>query len=253
MSMKNTTLPIGLLLASLVACSGKTSTDSAAASSSGDVADAGDTTDDAGTPPAGGSCSTARNQLLVPVDKVSQAQVSIVSTNAGTKKIYVEAAAGGPSGAAKNPRVYVDLSAGKRVDVTDVSASTSTAWDLALKRTVIFTNSGDAGPGQGGGGDALKAFEGVTSVDAGKAKPEKFFDADCNPQTDPIGGPLTSFSDWYDYDQATNGVTPRDTTYVVKGGTGKLFKVKILSFTANPDGTTNRTATGYYLLQVAEL
>ncbi len=238
----------------VVACSSSSSSTPAPASSSGgEEADAGETTEDAGATP-GTQCSAAREQLLVPIDKVSQAQVSIVSTSGNVKKIYVEAAAGGQAGAAKNPRVYVDLSTGSRVDVTDKSALTSTAWDLALKRTVIFTNGGDAGPGQGAGGDALKAFDAVTAADATKAKPEKFFDAECNPQTDPIGGPATTFSDWYEYNQANNNtVTPRDTTYVVRGGTGKLFKVKILTFTANPDGTTNRTATGYFLLDVAEL
>lgn len=216
--------------------------------------DAGEiSTEDAGAPDGGTQCSVARTQLLGPVAKVSQAEVKVVSETAGVKRIYVDASAGGQAGAAKNPRVYVDLTTGARVDVTDPGALTSTAWDLALKRTVIFTNGGDAGPGQGGGADARKAFDAVSAADGAKATPESFFDAECNPQTDQIGGPATTFAEWYDYDTASNGVTPRATAYVVRGASGKLFKVKILSFTANPDGTTTRASTGYFLLDVAAL
>lgn len=245
-------LGFGVLAALAIACT-STTTSSSPAASSGE-ADAGETeTADAGATPAAGGCSTARDQLLVPIDKVSTSQVAVVSTAGATKKIYVEAAAGGQAGAAKNPRVYVDLSTGARVDLTDKTAATSTAWDLALKRTVLFTNSGDGGPGKGGAAELTKAFDAVTAADVSKAKAEKFFDADCNPILDQINNPNTTFASWYQYDTATNGVTPADVTYVVRGGTGKLFKVKILSFTANPDGTTNRAATGYFLLDVAEL
>lgn len=245
---------LGFLSLSALAFACTTTTTTSSPTPSSEEADAGETTtEDAGATPAGGGCSSARDQLLVPVDKVSTAQVAVVSTSGATKKIYVEAAAGGQAGAAKNPRVYVDLSTGTRVDLTDKTAATSTAWDLALKRTVVFTNGGDGGPGKGGAAELTKAFDAVTSADASGAKAEKFFDADCNPILDQINNPNTTFASWYEYDTATNGVTPANVTYVVRGGTGKLFKVKILSFTANPDGTTNRAATGYFLLDVAEL
>ncbi len=247
-------LVVGASTASGCSSGSDASSSSSSSSSSGDVADAGDLPpegEDAAT--AGAQCSVARTQLLGPVAKVSQAEVKVVSENAGVKRIYVDASAGGQAGAAKNPRVYVDLTTGARVDVTDPGALTSSAWDLALKRTVIFTNSGDAGPGEGGGADARRAFEAVTAADGSKVSPEKFFDAECNPQTDQIGGPATTFAEWYDYDTAANGVTPRETAYVVRGASGKLFKVKIVSFTANPDGTMDRPSTGYFLLDVAAL
>lgn len=230
----------------MAACS-STTTASPTPGSSGDAG-----AEDSGAPPAN-ACTSARDQLLVPVDKVSTGQVTVVSTSGATRKIYVEAAAGGPQGASKNPRIYVDLAAGARVDVTDKTSLGSKAWDLALKRTVIFTNGGDGGSGQGGAVELTKSFESVTSADAAKASAEVFFDADCNPQLDPINNPNTTFAGWYDYDAASNGVTPKNVTYVVRGGSGKLFKVKVLSFTANPDGTTTRASTGYFLLDVAEL
>jgi hypothetical protein len=90
-------------------------------------------------------------------------------------------------------------------------------------------------------------------ADAAKVKAESFFDDQCTAKTDPIGGPLSAFSSWYDYDQATNIPTPKpNVTYVVRGGTGKLFKVAITSYTGEANGMMG-TSTGYFLLNVAAL
>jgi hypothetical protein len=81
---------------------------------------------------------------------------------------------------------------------------------------------------------------------------EKFFDADCNPQLDQTQTVSTTFSDWYDYDQVTHIPTPKDVTYVVRGGTGKKYKVAITSYDALPDGGAGM-ATAFYLLKVTAL
>jgi len=206
--------------------------------------------------PPGGGCSSARTQLLLPIAKVSTAEVLVVSDTGGVKTIYVDASAGGQGNAAKNPRVYVDLAAGARVDVTDETALGSTAWDLALKRTVIFTNGGDGGGGQGGAVSLSKPFASVTAADADAATiaAERFFDDDCEPQLDQVGSPNTTFATWYDYDLQTNIPEPRAVTYVVKGGGGKRFKVAIDAYDALADGgSRNNQATGFYLLKVSEL
>ena len=156
--------------------------------------------------------------------------------------------------AIKNPRIYVDLGAATRVDLTDKTAPMSTAWDLALKRDKIFTNSGDAGAGQGGAASIAMTFSAVDAASA-NAEPlftEKFFDADCNPQLDQTSTVATTFSDWYDYDQVTHIPSPKDVTYVVRGGTGKKYKVAIKSYMGEADGGTG-AATGYYILQVSAL
>jgi hypothetical protein len=219
-------------------------------------------TDDAGTsdalvsdaPATGTSCTKARDDLLLPIDKVSTGEVSVVSDSNGVKTIYVDATAGGLGGASlKNPRVYIDLEAGKKVDVTDKSAPASTAWDLALKRAVIFTNSGDAGSGQGGAVQVTKPFASVTAADETGLQTERFFDQDCNPQLDQTGAPKTTFADWYDYDQVTNIPTPKaSTSYVVVSGTGKKYKVGIKAYDGAPDGGTGKS-TGAYVLQVSAL
>lgn len=229
------------------ACSSSSGTSSggaAAGDAGADAAEGGNTT----------GCTSARKQLLTPVDKTSTGEVSIVSDTNGAKLIYVDASAGGQQKAPTNPRVYLDLAAGTAVAVTDVSATTSTAWDLAVKRAVIYTNGGDAGPGQGSAVLINKSFASVTAADADAATPAKeaFFDADCNPSLDPTGAVMTTFSDWYDYDQVTNIPAPKDVTYVVTGGVGTRYKVAITSYSAQPDGGAGQS-TGFFLFKVAPL
>lgn len=237
----------------LAACSsGTTNATTSGGAPSGDAGTSDAPVTDA--PATGTSCTKARDDLLLPIDRVSTGEVSVVSDSNGVKTLYVDASAGGLGGASlKNPRVYVDLEAGKRVDVTDKSATTSTAWDLALKRAIMFTNGGDAGPGQGGAVQVTKAFGSVTATDESGLQKEKFFDQDCNPQLDKTGAPSTTFSDWYDYDQVTNIPTPKpNVSYVVVGGTGKKYKVAIKAYDGAPDGGKGKS-TGVYVLQVSAL
>lgn len=247
-----------LALAGAAACTDDDST----AVTAGPEADAGAVegdarlpSDDGGGPRDGGegSCEAARRTALLPVSEVSTADVSVLSEDGTTKTLFVDATAGGPAGAATQPRVYVDLATGSRVDVSDVAAASSTAWDLAIERSYLFTNGGDGGPGQGGARFVSKAEADVTAADATGLVTEKFFDEDCNPIPDRSGrGFETSFDDWYDYDMATNKLTPFDGTYVVRGGTGKLYKVRIVTYYANPDGSVGEVS-GRFVLRVAPL
>lgn len=222
-------------------------------------------TTDGGTEPEGGGmtdapmggtqCSKARDDLLLPIDKVSTGAVTVVSDTGGVKTLYVDATGGGFNTSSKSPRVYVALADGTKVSVTDKTAPMSTDWDLALRRSVIWTNSGDAGVGQGGALVVEKSFASVTAADATDSAiaAESFFDADCKAKTDPTGAPATTFSDWYEYDQATNMITgPRAVTYIVRGGTGKKYKVGIKAYDGAPDGGKG-TASGAFIIQVAAL
>jgi hypothetical protein len=215
--------------------------------------DAGGETHDAGS--AGSQCTAARETTLKPIDKVATSAVSIVEETGGEKLLYIDAAAGGPANASRNPYVYVNLETGSRVDVTDKSALTSTDWDLALKRTIVFTNGGDGGPGTGGAARVTKAFADVTASDGTNIETEKFFDEECNALLDQANFLTTTFSpDWYTYEEATMKVTPVDgVSYVVVGGTGKKYKLAIESFTGKPDGTTTAPSGGYFLIRVAAL
>jgi hypothetical protein len=205
--------------------------------------------------PGGGTlCSSARDQLLGPVDKTSTATVTILSDENGKKTIYVDASVGGPAGVKTNARVYLDLGAGTRVSVTDKSAVESKDWDLALKRYVVYTNSGDGGPGTGGAVQLSKPFASVTAADVTAATPvaESFFDADCNAKLDPTQAPATTFAEWYDYENTIP--TPKPVTYVVRGGTGRLYKVGIKAYDALPDGGSRANmSTGFFVLEVTEV
>ena len=225
-------------------------------STSGGVTPDGGADGAATTDASGGatSCTKAREDLLIPINKVSTGAVTVLSETGGVKTLYIDASGGGTANAVKNPRIYVDLEAGARVEVTDTTATASTAWDLALKRDKIFTNSGDAGPGMGGAMLIDKTFSAVNAGEANGAAlvTERFFDADCNPQLDQTQTVSTTFSDWYDYDQVTHIPTPKDVTYVVAGGTGKKYKVAITAYDGLPDGGMGM-ATAFYLLKVTAL
>ena len=220
--------------------------------------DAGPDTSVAADAGGGTMCSAARDTLLVPINKTSAGEVTVLSDTGGVKTIYVDASAGGINKAAANPRVYIDLGAGTRVDLTDATATTSADWDLALKRPVIYTNGGDSGPGAGGAVEIDQAFDAITDAQVMSAvtASESFFDADCNPKYDQTGSTvLTTFSNWYDYDMTTMIPSPDPgRTFVVKGGTGRLYKVGIKAYDALADGgSRNNMSTGYFLLQVHEV
>lgn len=199
--------------------------------------------------PAHADCSTARAQLLGSIDSVSTGTV----TSLGSNRFYVDASAGGTSGAATSPYLYLSLATGTKASVTDVTSQTSTAWDLAIKRPLLFTNDGDGGPGMGGAVLVDKAFADVTKTDAVGLQTEVLFDADCNPMTDPTGAAATTFATWYDYDGATHLLSPHPGTWIVRGGDGKLYKLAIETYYAMPDGSGGGTAGGKFTIDVAAL
>ncbi|MBX3185360.1 MAG: hypothetical protein KF819_00030 [Labilithrix sp.] len=207
-----------------------------------------------GDPAAGDSCATAREQLLEPIASPSTAEVKTLSESAGEKTIYVDASAGGAQEQAKNARVYLSLATGTKVDVDDAAAAKAETWDLAIKRPVLFTNSGHGGPGKGGAILVAKDFAAVSAADAdGKTLGvEQFFDADCNAQVDQTGAVKTSFDGWYDYDTSNNTLAPKAGTWIVRGAGGALFKVAITSYYATPEGGTGM-AGGRYVLKIKAL
>jgi hypothetical protein len=203
----------------------------------------------------GATCTAALATLLKPIDSVSSGVVTVLSSSGTAKTLYVDAMAGGSAASNTNPRIYLDLEKGARVDKTDKTAPLSTDWDLALKRPILFSNGGQAGAGQGGSVFLPgKTFADVVPGDAtGKTfATERFVDDECNPQLDATGAVKTSFDGWYDYDSATNRLSPKVGTYLVKGAKGSIFKVQIVSYYASPDGGIGMSG-GAYVLQVGPL
>jgi hypothetical protein len=201
------------------------------------------------------TCGSSADQVLGPIDSVSTGAVTVLEEKEGYKILFVDASAGGVNGQDKSPRLYLDLATSSAAAVTDESAKTSTAWDLALKRPVLFTNSGDGGPGAGGLAFlADKTIDQVVAADASGAvyATESFFDADCEPILDQMGAISTSFAGWYGYDTATNTLAPTVGTYLVRGGKGAVYKVQILSYYATPTGEIGASG-GRYKLAVGPL
>ena len=237
----------------LVACG----SDSSGAEDGG--ADGGAATHDAATidtdATGAGRCAAAAEQLLLPIDLVSTGEVTALTAIPGRKSLYVDASAGGSAAQSMNPRIHLNLETGTKVGETDRTARASLAWDLAIKRPILFSNGGDGGPGRGGAVFLPgKDFEAVTAADAALQAfaGESFFEADCTPKLDATGVVRTSFDGWYEYDDTNNTLTPAAGTWLVKGGTGKLYKVRFLSYYATPDGGVGQ-AGGRYTLDVGAL
>jgi hypothetical protein len=200
-------------------------------------------------------CTAARKSHLVPISKVTTGVVKVLSNDGGVTRIYVDASAGGANEASRSPRVYIKLT-GERVDIDDNAAFSSADWDLALKRVDLFTNGGDAGPGKGGAVLLTKDFAAVTAADADGApiSREKFFDADCNGLKDEAGFIVTTLAGWYDYAVGAGPSVKPGVSFVVLGADGTTrYKLRFVSYTARPDGSTNGQATGFFILEVAKL
>jgi hypothetical protein len=203
-------------------------------------------------PPA--DCTEARRTLIGAVDSVASGAVRTLSHDGSTTTLYVDASAGGPAGAASNPWLFLDLGSGEKVPVTDATSLESTAWDLALKRPLIYTNGGDGGPGMGGADLLPTDFDAVTTNDAIAAiyPTERFLDRTCAPLLDANDSVMTTFSSWYDYDAGTHVLSPAAGTWLVRGATGKHYKLRISSYYATEDGGTGM-AGGAYLIEVGAL
>lgn len=121
-------------------------------------------------------------------------------------------------------------------DSTIVTGSdTATAnWDIAFKRTTIFTNSGSSGPGQGG----AVVLTNVNFSDVTEAPLSGY-------NIDATGAPVIptgSGKGWYLYNFTTNIISPiAGVVFIIRTGDGKYAKVQILSY--YKDAPANPTST----------
>lgn len=172
------------------------------------------------------------------------ASTGTVSTTTGTvNKTTVDASAGGMTGAHNNPFVYISLKDGSRVDVDDYAAKTSTAWDLALRRTVIRINGGDSGAGKGAVAIlAGKTLDQVTAAPTTGFSTDEFLSSSCAIKRNAINNIWTAFGGsgglWYDYSSGSHAVQPKKVVYVIRRAGGDHVKLVIDSFynSANAGG-----------------
>ncbi|AKF09092.1 HmuY family protein [Sandaracinus amylolyticus] len=131
---------------------------------------------------------------------------------------------------ARDAFVYLRVGAGV-VTITD--PETSLDWDLAIRRTLIRTNSGESGAGLGGARSAgAVELERVIETDT------IGFVVDDVAASGIPGAPAEARSpilaSWYDYDPTTHAVTPKDETFVVRTARGEYARLRIWSW---EDGT----------------
>jgi len=81
---------------------------------------------------------------------------------------------------------------------------------------------------------------------------EVFLDEQCERQVDETGAVKTSFDGWYDYEEATHYTSPRAGTWLVKGVTGQMYKVQLVTYFGRADGTTGE-ASGRFVLKAGAL
>lgn len=208
-----------------------------------------------GVDPTPSRCSAALRQSLSLVDEVSTAAVTPLSGDSSDRTLYIDASVGGLNGADTHPWVYIALSSGEAVAVTDLDALRSTAWDLAFKRSVVRSNGGDSGPGQGGAIRIALPWDEVDRNTLGnKTLPvESWFDADCNLTRDDAMELVTTFSGWSEYDEVNHVLSAApDVVFITAGADGTLYKLAILDYYSTPSGG-HGTVSGRYKVRVAPL
>lgn len=103
------------------------------------------------------------------------------------------------------------------------SDSASSNWDLAFSGTTIRVNAGTSGPGAGGAFVLVGAYDNLVTVPA-----DSVFKTDNYPAYAITKG---SGKGWYNYDGATNLLTPiPGRVLVIKTADGKYAKVEILNY-----------------------
>jgi HmuY protein len=129
------------------------------------------------------------------------------------------AASGQPYGAGKYTFFSLENNA-----VVPSSDSATNKWDIAFRGTSIITNSGNSGPGNGGGFVFTGLFDDLKTIPA-----DSTFKTDNAPSSYAITA--GSNRGWYIYNAPVNLITPiPGRVLVVRTATGKYAKVEILNY-----------------------
>lgn len=136
------------------------------------------------------------------------------------------------------PWTYVNLRTGQVLTNAD---SNSTNWDIALKGTTIRTNSMISGPGSGAGYVAQAPLEQVLTVDTTALAQDS--------STASYAIPTGSGNGWYNYNGATNTITPiPGRTVVIRCADGTSYaKLRLISYYKDAPATpTAADSSAFY-------
>jgi HmuY protein len=171
-----------------------------------------------------------------PIASVSKGTVT-AEPGKGVTQAVIDATAG-EDASADNPYIYLDLVEGAKVEIDDVAALESDAWDVAFKRSSLRTNGGDSGTG----GVEVAQIEGATIDEVTDPPADDQFTSDdwvsddCQFQSDTGLEPASAFGVWYEYDkEAGHLVTPLPNVYVLRAHDGELYKFAIESYYGEDD------------------
>lgn len=122
--------------------------------------------------------------------------------------------------------VYIQLSSGKEVTLSDPQASSE--WDLALLRFQIKVNGGISGRA----GSEVALISGTPYAQIAVA-PQAGYVTDQEDSADEDTDPDYAFLQkgaWYNYNVTTHVLTPRDQVYVLRSATGAFYKLQMLGY-----------------------
>lgn len=122
--------------------------------------------------------------------------------------------------------------------VVATADSNTTKWDVGFRGTTLIINGGTSGPGQGGALVQDGLFADIVTA------PETGFRGD-NATSKAI--PTGSGLGWYNYNGATNIVTPiAGKVLLVRTATGKYAKLEIVSYYQGAPATPTATSVSRY-------
>lgn len=146
---------------------------------------------------------------------------------------------GRPVGA--NAFTFYSLRENKIIARTD---SATTNWDIAVKATTILVNGGTSGPGNGAAQVLVTTMEDLTEAPS---------DGYTEDSASSFAIPTGSGNGWYNYEPATNQITPiAGRVIVIRCADGTYAKLRILSYyrgaPAVPDASSE---SRYYTFEFA--
>lgn len=201
--------------------------------------------------PAGCDPATILPSNYRPIPDVSTGMVENVLMTGAITSANVDATAGGQGNSADNPYIYLDLRTGMKVEINDIDARTSMAWDIALKRASVRLNGGDSGNGGRKLAEVAAAdLAAVTSAPASGYVVDDFATEDCTLVSLRAGEPSSSFGEWYDYDEDAHTLTPKGVAYVIERPDGSHTALRIVEYYRDP---SMFMGGGYYKLEWKQL
>lgn len=113
-------------------------------------------------------------------------------------------------------------------------------WDIAFRKTTIYTNSGTSGKGKGG----AVVLTNTDFYELAEAPADGYKTDSTNAPAVPTG----SGKGWYNYNSQSHIITPiPGVVLVIRTGDGKYSKVQILSYYKGaPETPSSSSQSGYY-------